>query len=841
MESQFYFNLREAAIYQAVGWGKWPFFKYAEGLKKITSILFIIIFLMLLYGFIPDKFSQIANAKLLGFSIVLFTFSLFFWEKEIFFNSKIKKPKLNIKIEDVLLNPEGHNLAELLSFEAALAVRKSDNNSTKLLYQLLCANPHFRFVFSRALLNINEIKKQLKNFVKRNKEEDPQLFQEIIIKSLKIAQKKNHQRIEGGDILVALAEYAPIFKKILIDFNLKIEDIENLVQWLEILEKKESQKKKFWEWENLAQKGSIGKDWAAGYTIILDQFSTDWTEVIRRRGREEIIGCEDAIANIERVLSQEEIHNVLLIGEPGTGRKSIIHALTQKLLFGESLPEINYKRVVSLDIVSVLAKCQSSDEVETTLEKIFGEAAAAGNVILVIDEFYSFVSQPSGKPGIVDISPILLRYLSMPNFRVIGITSFLGLHLFIEQNPAILNLFQTVKVEEITEQETIMLLENKVLPYEYKYKRFICYQTIRDIVEYSNRYIPNTPFPKKAVDLLEEVVTYTVRYSNSKVILPEYVSKVISKKTDIPVGKLEQKEKEILLNLEDLIHQRIINQEEAVYEVSNALRRARAEISTKKGPMGTFLFLGPTGVGKTETAKALAGVYFGSEEKMIRLDMSEFQNVQDIPRLLGSAEEEGLLTTPVRENPFSLILLDEIEKSHPNILNLFLQVLDEGKITDGIGRKVDFKNSIIIATSNAGYQIILDALKKEKLMSEIKNSLLDFLFQEKIFRPEFINRFDAVVVFKSLTKENLLAISELLLQKLKKQLKEKEIEFLITDSLKEKIVELGYDPIFGARQMTRVIQDKVGNALAPAIISDQLKKGDKVEVDSTDFKLKINH
>jgi len=294
-----------------------------------------------------------------------------------------------------------------------------------------------------------------------------------------------------------------------------------------------------------------------------------------------------------------------------------------------------------------------------------------------------------------------------------------------------------------------------------------------------------------------------------------------------------------LLNLEKLIHQRIINQEEAVKEVSAALRRARAEVTVRKGPMGCFLFLGPTGVGKTETSKALTEIYFGAEERMIRMDMSEFQNVEDIPRLIGSAKEKGLLTTQVRENPFSSILLDEIEKAHPNILNLFLQVLDEGFLTDGLGRKVDFKNSIIIATSNAGYQVILEALKTKVEWSGVKEKLLDYLFEKAIFRPEFINRFDAVVVFRPLTKENLLDIAELMLQKLKKNLKEKDIEFIITQSLKEKIVELGYSPIFGAREMRRVIQDKVENVLASALLSGQLKRGDRVEVEPEEFKLKI--
>jgi ATP-dependent Clp protease ATP-binding subunit ClpA len=319
--------------------------------------------------------------------------------------------------------------------------------------------------------------------------------------------------------------------------------------------------------------------------------------------------------------------------------------------------------------------------------------------------------------------------------------------------------------------------------------------------------------------------------------LPEHVAKVVRDKTKIPVGEIEIKERTILLNLEKSIHQRIIDQEEAVKEVSTALRRARAEVTVRKGPMGVFLFLGPTGVGKTETAKALAEIYFGAEERMIRLDMSEFQNVADIPRFIGAPGQEGLLTTPVRENPFSLILLDELEKAHPNILNLFLQVFDEGHLTDGSNRKVDFKNAVIIATSNAGYQVILQALKQNMEWSKVKEIILDYLFAEGLFRPEFINRFDAVVIFKPLSKENLLDIAELLLQKLRKTLKEKAIDFVITKELEEKIVELGYDPKFGAREMRRVIQDKVENVLAKAILSGELTRGSKAQIDPETFQL----
>ncbi len=849
----FNFDLFNTAIFRAVKLEK--YFRFDRFLKKVFFVLFLFTLLIVLYGFVSDNISKYLLSKILGSSLISLILTIIFWQKLTFFTLKLKKPKLEHPLQKAVSKPEELNLADFLSFEVAKAVYKSirfsrakkfpEINSSTLFYFLISGNPKLNFVFSRALLNIAEIKKILKahfslqrstKFEKKFSSE----FKTAILEAFKIAQKKGNLRIEIGDMITALSQHDLIFKKILADADLKVEDIENLTLWLESIEEKIAERKKFWEYRNLAKMGSLAKEWSAGYTATLDKYSIDWTDYIRKKGFEEIIGHKDTIEQVERVLSRTEIKNVLLIGEPGFGRGAIIRALVQRSLFGESFPNLNYKRVVELDIPSLLAQFENHEEVEAVLDSIFREVIYAGNIILVINEFHNFVGQLT-RPGIIDISGILTPFLKSPQLQIIAITTFPGLHRYIEQNPAVLSLFEKVEVSEISAEETIRLLENLTLVLEQKYKKFISYPALRETVNYSKRYLTTVPFPKKALDLLDEIVVYLVQSTKDKILLPEHVAKIISEKVQVPVGELELKEKELLLNLEILIHQRIINQEEAVSEVSAALRRARTEVTVRKGPMGCFLFLGPTGVGKTETSKAISEIYFSSEEKMIRLDMSEFQAIGDIPRLIGAPGEEGLLTTKIKENPFSLILLDEIEKSHPNVLNLFLQVLDEGHLTDGQGRKVDFKNSIIIATSNAGYQVILEALKKGEPMSEIKDELLDFLFKEGIFRPEFINRFDAVVVFKSLSKENLLDIAELLLRKLKENLEKKGIEFIITEPLKEKIVELGYSPIFGARQMRRVIQDNLENVLASAVLSGQLKKGDRVEVEPKEFKLKISH
>jgi len=764
---------------------------------------------------------------------------------------KLKNPKLKVSLKEAASSPQGFNLAEFLSFDAAKAIRETIGfcrrkklpriPSEAILYFSLAAWPESNFIFYRALLDSKSLKKELKNYLDNLKGEGfEEVFsedsQKVILEATGIALKNGGNNIGIGDIIIAQSKINPSFKKYLVNANLKTADIENLTWWLKSIKERIAERKRFWERKNLIKRGSLAKAWSSGYTVTLDRFGIDYSEVVKKSGFPEEIGHLEEIKAVERILAGTGFNNCLLIGEPGVGKKSMILGLAQRSVLGESLPEVNFKRVIQLDLSFLAAQTETVAEAETILDDIFKEATTAGNIILVIDEFHNFIGGKE-RPGVVDISGIISPYLNLPQFQIVGITTFAGLHKYIEQNSSLLSFFEKVEVDEIPVKETLMILENMVFGLERKYKKFISFPALREIVSLADKYFP-IPFPKSAMDLLDEVMVH-VSSLPDKIIMPKHVATVVSGKTEIPVGEVEDKERVILLNLEDLLHERIINQEEAVREISTALRRARAQVTVRKGPMGAFLFLGPTGVGKTETAKALAQVYFGSEERMVRLDMSEFQAVADIPRLLGSPGEEGLLTTQIRENPFSLLLLDEIEKAHPNILNLFLRVLDEGFVTDGLGRKVDFKNCIIIATSNAGYQVILKAIEEKKEWIGVKREMLDYLFEEGVFRPEFINRFDAMVVFHPLSKDNLLGIAELLLQKLKRNLEEKNIEFVITLPLKEKIVELGYNPMFGAREMRRVIQDNVENVFASAILSGALDRGDRVEIDPEGFTLKI--
>lgn len=852
------FNLSGTEIFKATKWEKFPLFRSANFFRNVFLVLFVFSLFFIGLSFL-DIFSL---STALRISSLFLTFFVIFWEISFFFNTKIKNPKLSAKLEEVVVNPENYNaegdisgetrynLAEFLSFESVKTIsgainfcrkRKiSEVSAMTLFHSLLEESEQVKYIFLRLGLDSTNVQQNFKNYLEKLERNDvsAEIFTEdfnmTIIEALKSAQQRGHRRIEARDILIGISK-AEFFKNILVEAELKTDDFENITLWFDYLERRIEERKKFWSRENLAIYGSLGKDWATGYTITLDQYSIDWRRFARKWLFKAIIGHEKELERTQVALCRPEMNNVLIIGESGTGKESIIEGLARRVYLGKSLPELNHHRVVELDMTSLLSRITNSEEVESTLDRIFQEVITAGNVILVIKDFHNYIGLESSQPGMADISGIIGKYLRFPQFKFIGVTDYTGLHTRIEKNPSLVGQFEKIEVSEISELETIRILQNLALELEQKYKVFVSYPAIREVVALTARYIPNVPFPKKAIDLLDDVVVYVARSLKEKIVLPEHVSKVISTKTEIPIGKVEFKEKEVLLNLEKLIHQRIVNQEEAVKEISIALRRARAGIASKKRPMGNFLFLGPTGVGKTETSKALAEIYFGGEQRMIRLDMSEFQAITDIPRLIGGPGAEGLLTTPVRENPFSLLLMDEIEKAHPNILNLFLQVFDEGYITDGQGRKTIFTNTIIICTSNAGAEFIFECVEKNKKIE--KEKLLNRLFKKGIFRPEFINRFDAVVIFEPLTKENLSDIAQLMLSSLAKSLKEKDIEFIITDSLKEKIVELSYKPAFGAREMRRVIQDNVENVIAQALLSDIIKKGESFEISSSDFKL----
>jgi len=637
--------------------------------------------------------------------------------------------------------------------------------------------------------------------------------------------------------LVAASEENFRFKEILSAIDMDSTDVDHVTNWEDNLEFNLKKIRQFWRLENLLKKRGIGKQWAAGYTVNLDRYSVEVTDVIKKQNISiHQIGHQKEIYAIERILARSGENNVLLVGRSGSGRSTVAYSFAQKLVEGRSFSNLNDKRVLELDMQAVLAGLDTPGEILERLKIIFSEAVSAGNVILIIDEIHNYLGSDKG-PAALDITSVILPYLSSSSFQVIGITTYDGWHKYVETNASIKNLFVKVEVVEPTIEQTILILEDMLPGLEKRYKISASYRILRDIVGLTERYVPDIPFPEKAIDILTEAFVYSSSMGE-KVISPEDVNKIISERVEVPVGTIQETEREKLLALEERIHQRIINQEEAVKVISEAMRRARTGIKGGKKPIGSFLFLGPTGVGKTETSKALAEAYYGSDERMIRFDMSEYQEINSIGRLIGSMEmkEPGLFTKAITDNPFSLILLDEIEKAHPNILNLFLQVFDEGWVTDALGKKVNLTDCIIIGTSNAGAELIRQKVKEGKLLDSFKEDLVDYLLKNGVFKPEFLNRFDAVVIFKPLTHEHLIKIAILMMNDLSRRLLDGTgIRLVVNPDLIEKIVELGYQPEFGARPMRRVIQDEIESKIAKRILQFNLKRGDFIEVKANEI------
>lgn len=842
----FNFNLKKSRIYRAIVWA--PVFKTINFVRKISLVVWIIFLLAFFYGIISG-FNDALLKPAFAFFLLFFDIYFAVWMLNRFYVFKALIPNGNVNLKNILDKPESYNLAEYLSIDSARAIAKAINKSkgnltsSHILFGITDSKSDINanFIFNRLLLDVKEIKSVVSENIEKisaSGNEFSDDFKATILDSLQFAADSKKNIVETSDLLAGLAKNSEILKDLLVKFSLKPEDVANISLWLNAIKSEEKRAKEFWRAENLASRGTLAKGWTAGYTINLDKYSLDLTRVIKGKVGQ-FVGHRSEIELSERILARNENNNVLLIGDPGTGKKNIILNLAKKCLLGEALEELNYKRFVQINMSGLLAEIENQDEAETVLNTIFQEAHSAGNIVLIIEDVDNYIGQ-TPRPGVIDISGVLAPFLAKTQFRFIGITSYEGLHRNIEKNPSILSLFGRVEVTEMTPEETLLMMEAIIPGLERKYKKFVSYPAMKKIVDLTDKYMPAMHFPEKAIQMLDEVAVYVATSTKDKVVLPNHADKVVAQKTEIPVGEMAEKEKGMLLNMEGLIHERLINQEEAVKEISAALRRARSQISIRKGPMGAFLFLGPTGVGKTETAKALAAIYFGSEEKMIRLDMSEFQSVDDIPRLIGKEDQPGLLTTPVKENPFSLVLLDEMEKADANIRNLFLQVLDEGYLKDGMGGKVSFENTIIIATSNAGYKIILESIKENTKWQEVKQKIMDYIFAERIFQPEFVNRFDGFVVFSPLNKQNLMDIAQLQLAKLNKNLKEKGAQLVITEELKKKVVELGYNPIFGAREMRRVIQDKIENNLASALLSGQVKRGSNISINPETFEIIIN-
>jgi len=641
-------------------------------------------------------------------------------------------------------------------------------------------------------------------------------------------------------------------------------------------------------------------------TPALDQLGVDLTAAARAGKLDPVIGRVKEIERVIQILSRRTKNNPALIGEPGVGKTAIVEGLAHRIIAGDVPETLEDRRLVALDMGSLVAGTKYRGEFEERVKKVIEEIKTAGNCVLFIDEFHTMVGAGAAE-GAVDAANILKPSLARGELQCIGATTLDDYRKYVERDAALERRFQPVVVQEPTVEETLAILRGIKERYEEHHQLKISDEALHSAATLAARYIPDRFLPDKAIDLVDEAAsrvrikfhTMPISLKEAKqlieikrkdkdaalaaqeydraaelreqelqiedkirkleqewqaektqdkpLVTAENISEVVSMWTGIPVVQLASDETSRLLNMEEVIHRRIIGQDEAISTISKAIRRARAGLKDPRRPIGNFIFLGPTGVGKTELVRALADFMFGSEETLIRLDMSEFMEKFAVSRLVGAPpgyvgyEEGGQLTEAVRRKSYCCILLDEIEKAHPDVFNLLLQIFDDGHLTDAKGRRVDFRNSIIVMTSNVGAEMIRKgtvlgftagtdkARTREQTYEKMKDNLLNEL--KKTFRPEFLNRVDGVVVFHSLTKEQIRQIVDLMLASVTQQLKEKGITLEVTDAAKDFLGEKGYDEVFGARPLRRTIQDMVEDKLSEDLLRGNFQSGDTVTVD----------
>ena len=565
---------------------------------------------------------------------------------------------------------------------------------------------------------------------------------------------------------------------------------------------------------------------------ILKKYSANLTEMAARGELDPVIGREAEIRRMEQILSRRRKNNPVLIGESGVGKTAVVEGLAQ-LIAADDVPDtLKGKEIVALDIAAMVAGSKFRGEFEDRLKAVIKEIeAAAGKTIVFIDEVHTIVGAGAAE-GAIDASNMLKEPLSRGKFQLIGATTLNEYREHIEKDSALERRFQKVYVGEPTVGETIEILEGLREKLEEHHQVKITDDAIRAAAKLSERYISDRFLPDKAIDLVDEAASKLRVDGSGEEVAEGDIAALVSQWTGIPAERMVEEERERLSKMEDLLHARVIDQEEGVHAIAEAVRHSRAGLSDPRRPIGTFLFLGPTGVGKTELAKALATFLFGSDDALLRIDMSEYMERHAVARLIGSPpgyvgyEEGGQLTEAVRRRPYQVILFDEAEKAHPQVMNLLLQLLDEGRLTDGHGRTIDFKNTIIIMTSNVGSEYFTTDLVENQIREKVEEEL------KRTFRPEFLNRIDETIIFHPLSEETILKIVDLKAKTLDERLGEQGISITITEEAKKVLAKKGYDPHYGARPLERVLKSLVENPLAMKIVSGEVKEGDHVTVDA---------
>lgn len=590
---------------------------------------------------------------------------------------------------------------------------------------------------------------------------------------------------------------------------------------------------RWWSKDNLSQSRSLGSEWSYGQTYYLDQFSKSIrTSAVFSALTSNSAYAAEKVAEIENALARDVSANVILIGEPGVGKADLVLEVARRIQSGRALQAIANQHVVMLDTARIFAFNDSKKDIEATILHIFSEAEAAGNIILVIENIATFMRELASIE--VHLPELIDRYLASDELHVIVTATPGSYHADLEPQRGFTRRFQEILIDTPSTESTVRILASMADTHERAQEAVFTYQALIAIATAADRYLTNGVMPDKAVQLMADVYADCVSH-HAQLVTEAHVYKVITAKTGIPTGPIKDYEKEKLLKLEDILHSKVIGQNNAISAIARTMRRARAGIQASDRPIGTFLFLGPTGVGKTETAKALAEVFFNDTGAFHRLDMSEFSDASAVTRLIGTVQEAGKLSSLLQEHPYCVLLLDEFEKSHESVHDLFLQILDEGVFTDGRGNRVNARNAIIIATSNAGSALIMQTVHTRKSLSLLNSEIVAHIINAGIFKPELINRFDSAIIFEPLMEHEQAAVAELLLADMKARIKQQGYVLELTRKLMQAMIEKGYSPDFGARPMRRLLQDLIEEKVASKIIAESLPKGSTITLDIADF------
>lgn len=649
----------------------------------------------------------------------------------------------------------------------------------------------------------------------------PEATEAVWQRALDIRQKTASEHISGAVLAVALLEAFSDHESLLAHMQLDLDDLYAGVRWYELLRKLAHKTKE------PRRTGGIARDLSFGYIPMLKRFGMNLSESAGNLQVFESESHKKAVEQLLETFGNGGRQNAVLVGETGTGKTTIVHAFADRILDAKAkLPaNLKFRQVIMLDSASLIAAAPGRGELEGLIMQVLGEAYSAKNIIICLDNAQLFFEEGVGS---VDLTNVLLPILEAGNLRVILAMDEQRYLQIGQRNPALVNALNRISVAPATREETIAIMQNQLIFTEYQRKVTYMYQSLAEAYRLSERYVHDLAMPGRALKLLES----SAGYAENGLVTGNSVHQAIEQTMNIKVGTANNDdEREKLLHLEDLIHERMINQTRAVQVVSDALRRARAGVRNENRPIGTFLFLGPTGVGKTELSKALAEVYFGGEDRMVRLDLNEYVRPEDVSRLIADgADDPTSLTAQVMKQPFSVVLLDEIEKAHPKVLTTLLQLLDEGILRDIKNREVSFRDAIVIATSNAGADRIREYIERGYKHQDFEQKFTDELISSNQFRPEFLNRFDEIVIFRPLEKPELLQVIDLILAGINKQMALQKISVHVADGAKEFLVDKGYDPRLGARPMRRVVQRAVENLVAKQMLTGSVEPGSVIEI-----------